>query len=981
MARTKINGTGETPLQLADILSEVVNKAWDSGAMMERVTPVTADLLKYWFSETFTSERSRNFHAGQRQAILNAIYCHEVLQAESMTEVYATVGKDLMTSDFLSALSGWADSTPQYCIKMATGTGKTWVLNALLIWQYLNAAAGGKRLSGAQATKEGNRRYTKNFLLVAPGLIVYERLLDAFKGKLRRDGQRDFNTSDLKSNEDLFVPDRYRQSVYSFVQNSVADKADIGRKTTGDGLIAITNWHLLNELLGDEVEETVETAGFSFAETRRMAKELLPITPGTTSGNSLETLDARALGRGELNYLASLPNICVFNDEAHHIYGNDTDEKRWKQVLNYIAEGKTTEYLQVDFTATPYWVRGAGKKAAKHFFPHIIVDFDLTRAMRGGLVKSFVLDKRKEIATLGNDELNFKSVREGKKVISLSDGQRVMLRAGLSKLRILEEHFSKSPKMMVICEDTNVSPLVVDFLQEPEQGLAEGDVLRIDSNRQGDVKPDEWAKIKQELFAIDQDTRPKVIVSVLMLREGFDVNNICVIVPLRASKASILLEQTLGRGLRLMWREPEYADIKAENRRKLYDLKQAPTSLHDILYVVEHPAFERYYQELDSGLFAVDRREEQPKEAVLGDIISVGLKGNYADYDLFIPVIKRDKEETLRDTELSIEELKPYDNFSLAQLKGLVYEDTDERFVSQEVKVGTRFGEYRVTDNLFTAMNYNEYLQRLTTAVTTNMERASSRSASARVFPLLQFNQVSLVRAIDRYIRNRLFGEPFDPMRDNNWRLLMVARKEVVEHIMKQVCEVIDRMQTNIDVTDAVVEKFYFSTVPELRMRENYALDIVKSIYEKTAYPSNKGGFERDFLEACDADGEVERLIKINEHKHDFASLRYVRTDGMLSSYYPDFMVKLGERLFVVETKSAKDAVGDPNVQAKRRAAAAWAAKINELKVEDRMEATWHYVLLDDTTFYTLHEQGASIRDICMRYTLTEKAINSELEL
>ena len=60
---------------------------------------------------------------------------------------------------------------------------------------------------------------------------------------------------------------------------------------------------------------------------------------------------------------------------------------------------------------------------------------------------------------------------------------------------------------------------------------------------------------------MDRHEKPRVIVSVLMLREGFDVNNICVIVPLRSSQAQILLEQTIGRGLRLMWRDAEYNDL------------------------------------------------------------------------------------------------------------------------------------------------------------------------------------------------------------------------------------------------------------------------------------------------------------------------------------------------------------------------------------------------------------------------------------
>ena len=60
--------------------------------------------------------------------------------------------------------------------------------------------------------------------------------------------------------------------------------------------------------------------------------------------------------------------------------------------------------------------------------------------------------------------------------------------------------------------------------------------------------------LREQLFDMDANPNPRVVISVLMLREGFDVNNICVIVPLRTTGAKILLEQTVGRGLRLMWR-------------------------------------------------------------------------------------------------------------------------------------------------------------------------------------------------------------------------------------------------------------------------------------------------------------------------------------------------------------------------------------------------------------------------------------------
>ena len=188
------------PLQFAQDLTAQVNEAWESGELRERVTDTTRTLLDFWFDERFRELRPLNFHIGQEQAIKNVIYCHEVLKATSVLDVYQTVAPNLALEDgALEQLSGEKFQHPKYAIKMATGTGKTWVLDALLIWQYLNAQA-------------GEAGYTKNFLIIAPGLIVYERLLDAFLGKVREeDGSRNFETSDIYSARELFLPDTYRE--------------------------------------------------------------------------------------------------------------------------------------------------------------------------------------------------------------------------------------------------------------------------------------------------------------------------------------------------------------------------------------------------------------------------------------------------------------------------------------------------------------------------------------------------------------------------------------------------------------------------------------------------------------------------------------------------------------------------------------------------------------------------------------------------
>ena len=282
-----------------------------------------------------------------------------------------------------------------------------------------------------------------------------------------------------------------------------------------------------------------------------------------------------------------------------------------------------------------------------------------------------------------------------------------MLRAGLAKLKKLEEHFisltkndknSKYPKMFVICEDTKVSPFVVEYLTKYE-GLDEKDVVQIDSDKKGSISQEEWLKLKQRLFNVDKHFQPKVIVSVLMLREGFDINNICVIVPLRSSQAPILLEQVIGRGLRLMWREPEYQEGKEENRIALLQKKQEPKNYMDILSIVEHPAFIEFYDDLIKEVVIIES-EPTDGQSVLGDIISVGLKTNYKDYDIYFPVILTDKEENLIPTKIGVNSLAIFNYFELEQLKKMAPKGGDV-FFSEEMTVKTRFGDYEVKPDIF----------------------------------------------------------------------------------------------------------------------------------------------------------------------------------------------------------------------------------------------------------------------------------------
>lgn len=972
MAAALNTGTRDVPLKFARELTSIVNQKWKGGGFLAKATPVTQDLLRFWFDDSFCDARSINFHAGQREAILNTIYLHEILKTDSVFDMYTSVNDEITAEMDIAYLNRDSFSHPKYCLKMATGTGKTWVLNALLIWQYLNARF--EDVPGG--------RYSKRFLVVAPGLIVYERLLDAYLGKEEQSGERNFHTSDFKRYEELFIPPAYKEILFGFIQTNVVKKDEIGRKVTGDGMIAITNWHLL---AGEDEGEDIDVSPLE--NPSAAVRELLPVTPGTSAGHSLEALDNQYLSGGEIEYLAGLDNLVVFNDEAHHIHETKkagiVSDVEWQKSLNRLAEGKGSRFVQIDFSATPYDVTGSGQKRTKHYFPHIIVDFDLKTAIHKGLVKTIALDKRKEIATM---ELDFKAVRDGNKVVGLSDGQKLMLRAGLQKSKILEQQFvdltkdkvgvsDKYPKMLVICEDTKVSPHVVDFLIDSE-GLSAEDVVQIDSDRKGSIPPKEWQDVKQRLFNMDKHERPKVVVSVLMLREGFDVSNICVIVPLRSTQSPILLEQIIGRGLRLMWREPDYQDIKNENRVRLLQKKQEPSNYLDILSIVEHPAFIEFYDDLvEEGLIGESRELPGSRESVLGDIIRVGLKENYKDYDLYWPIIVQDKEEILQVMDPSVAYFAEFDWYTLEQLKKMAPKN-GEAFFSEEVTVKTRFGDYKVTADLFTAKSYNEFLAKIVKVVTSSLVKVSQRTT--KDYPVMQINNVALVRVIDEFIKTRLFNQPFDPFVDNNWRVLLLSKAGITEHIIKEVSQTIYDMQNNIQVEEAVVVKKYFSEVEELKMRENFSLPVTKTIYERLPYPSNKGELEKNFTLYCDSDSGVDRFLKINENQHHFAHFNYIRTDGMLSSYYPDFIVKTGPDVYLVETKAQKD-VQDPNVKQKELGALDRLRKINELKPEDRMESEWKYAILGDTTFYSMRDRGASIKEILEFSKLTRERIKGTL--
>jgi type III restriction enzyme len=944
----------------------------ESGAadILELVTPTTADLLTWWFGDDMVMARGAlNFHTGQKQAILNAIVAHEVLGADqdrwSLLDLYrAAAPEALLAGSRLKEVYGDKHGHPKYCLKMATGTGKTWVLQALMIWQLLNKTA-------ALAEGIDDARFTRQFMVVAPGLIVYERLLDAFCGKLVAggNGSRDFASSDMAKFADLFIPEVHRQAVFAFVRGNVCSKNEIGLKATGNGMIAITNWHLLAEggedaSLAEDIED-VETLGVPLG-PHEVVAQVLPLMPGRATGNSLDVLDRRYARGNVLEYLAQLPELMVFNDEAHHIHEfkreGETTEVEWQKSLSRIAQTKGRRFVQMDFSATPYNDVGSGKNKRKVYFPHIVTDFDLKSAMRAGLVKSLVLDRRKEIGAL---PLDFKAERDESGNPALSEGQRVMLRAGLTKLRKLEKDFAaidphRHPKMLVVCEDTTVSPLVAAFLCEQE-GLGEDEVMTIDSGKKAELGEKDWVPVRERLFSVDRHATPRVIVSVLMLREGFDVNNICVIVPLRSSQAQILLEQTIGRGLRLMWREADFTDIKRENR-ELIKVGKEPGSLLDVLSIVEHPAFQSFYDELIKEGLAGTSSDDGNDVSAAGDVVAAGLCEEFSAFDFGIPFILQEADELRDHNVIDIATLPAFTAMTATQLKGML--GKGDAFISQDLQSATLFGDFRVNGAVMNVSGYNEYLSRLTRRISQALSEplpGGNRIATHLAKPYLQVNTAELTGWIDDYIWTQVFADTFNPLEDENWRLLLL--QPVVDHITKVFAVGLLEAEEKHSMGQTEVHLRFLSEVPKLMVRESASVEVSKCIYTRLGWPSRNGGLEKTFIHWAHADTQVKAFCKISENRHTFARLRYVKEDGLPAFYSPDFLVRTENAVYLVETKAQEQTI-HPNVKRKLKAAMAWCERINNLTEEQRGGPPWHYVLLGETVVQDWQGKGSRLADL-----------------
>lgn len=460
-------------------------KAWKAGGY-KGITDTTRILLNHWFN---TDHKTRaglpfRYHESQQEAIETLIFVWEyekIRTRKGLLERYATDLKDLRLPPF--------DGFARYCIKMATGSGKTKVMALAVAWQFFNAMREADEIA---------KDYAKTFLIIAPNVIVLERLKADFSGG------RIFQTDPVIPKELTIFWD------FDCVMRGDAEKAH------AEGTLFLTNIQQFYERSdrsnGDEPDEMTAVLGPK---------------PPTKKLELTDFGERIALRAG---------NLLVINDEAHHTHEEDNE---WNKVIRNLHT-KTSLTAQLDFSATPRFQKGA-------IFPWTISDYPLKQAILHGIVKRPV----KGIAKIEEAKSEHASVR-----------YRAYLAAGVERWREYREQLKplkKKPILFLMLNSTDEADDVAEWLRTKYPAEFGGNCTQvIHTKNNGEIKETDLETARKAVREVDADDSPiNAIVSVLMLREGWDVRNVTVVVGLRpyTAKANILPEQAIGRGLRLMFRD------------------------------------------------------------------------------------------------------------------------------------------------------------------------------------------------------------------------------------------------------------------------------------------------------------------------------------------------------------------------------------------------------------------------------------------
>lgn len=783
------------------------------------VSETSKALLTWWFKEEHVlynhdgSSFNFKYYFSQREAIETLIWLYEIAKVKDK--------HDLIKYNSTGALSAqmFTEDWLRFVIKIATGGGKTKVMSLAIAWAYFH------RLY------EKDSNLAKNFLLIAPNVIVFERIKNDFEGN------KIFFT-------DPVLPDNgYMGQNWQDDFQITLHLQDNLKSVSDNGNIFLTNIHRVFE---SDIKE-------SQADDEDSSDYFLGDKPVTKTNEG--TVDLGMVVR-------DIDELIVINDEAHHIHEENAWLKSVRDIDNKLKGKGSRLALQLDVTATP-------KNNKGNIFPHVISDYPLVEAIHQRVVKQPVVP----------DEVSRAKLKERQSIV-FTEKWKDHINLGVEEWRKTFKQLEPTGKkslLFIMTDDTKNCDDVADYLQMNYPDL-KGAVLTIHTNRSGDISEittgknkEELEKLRKQSNEIDSWESPyKAIVSVMMLKEGWDVKNVTTIVGLRpyAADSRILPEQTLGRGLRRMYFGRDDVD--------------------EYVSVIGTPAFMDFVESIKGEGILLEKR----------------LMGT-SSKPISPTVIEIDKENSKKDIKKLDIELPVMTARIQREYKNLAKLDVST-FGNRKVKIKT-FSEQEQREIVFKHVVVEEVHH--TTFLNGNVE------------PDYQSVVGFFSQAIMREMR--LFG-CYDI-------LFGKVKKFIIEHMFEQTVDLTDfNILRNLSAIEntKLIKDIFKKSINELTVQDRGDTEIKnyikisearpfvvndesflipqKSVFNKIVGDSY---FELEFSAFLEKSSDVISFAKNFKNKEASAlRIEYKNSEGFIANYYPDFFVKTADKtVYIIETKGRQE--------------------------------------------------------------------------
>jgi type III restriction enzyme len=823
-------GRRPSKLLLVPKIREQVDAWRESGYV--GASDVTRRLFEYWFEEDHEVPGFGvpfRYYFCQREAIETLVWLVEIAghrDAQELIQAYATkFKKDLLTDNIVFQTTmdgrrqlrryvpeldteGVQDLPPQnlrrFAFKMATGSGKTWVMAMAIVWARFHK----QRVRGSDLST--------NFLIVAPNVIVYQRL------------EKDFAANRIFYELPLIPPEWRGAFSQKVILRGEATEPD------PSGNLFLTN---IQQLYEWRDQEWTPQNAIEALLGKKPAKDL------AASGQ-----------RSMLERVKSLKDLVVMNDEAHHVHDEDL---AWNQSL--LAIHRTLPKglsLWLDFSATPKDQNGM-------YFPWTVVDYPLAQAVEDRIVKAPL------IVTKEDDPKQPKDDPGGVTAGNVCEKYGYWLRAAVQRWKEHQKVYKQlgaRPVLFIMAEKNDYADAIGKHLWNTKEfGFKESEVLVIHTDSKGEITKKDLDKAREAARDIDKaQSKVKAIVSVMMLREGWDVRNVTVVLGLRpfTAKAEILPEQVIGRGLRLM------TQVSPERTQTLEVL-----GTRNLLNVLR--------SQLEAEGVGVASTKADPPSPVIIAPLQERLK-----YDIAIPITKPSLVHDIRKlSELKVEALEP------------IYEQEDlaEPFrVKLKLEFATTETEVHQAD---IAAGDLPPAQELLASITNKViDRAKLPNRFAELYP-----------AVRAYVATRCFGKTVnlddEALRSHLWRPEL--QEGIAKYLARKIAELtVERREVEFEKAD-----FRLSETKPFSWRRNLPpLEAKKTVFN---YVATYNDFERRFAEFLDKAKDVARFASLGTTEQGESGTQfrvdYLKPSGAIGFYHPDWVVvqktEAGDVNWIIETK------------------------------------------------------------------------------